>query len=361
MGILNLSNFKKYHRILSLFYNKTNPYSEVTKLSFKDNVAFFQNNNLLAKMKFDSQELLNDEDVYVNLDQLLKLSENFDSLEKQNNTFFHGKDKFKLPKVDVVFDEFDMSYEEEDINLVSFINKNMQIIKEAYNFMTYEKGNSLNAIFINDNKVSSSDNGRIFYQQIIESTGKDFYLNHELLKIIFLLDEEDSIRLYNRKESIYDNYNEVDCEKNHLILSINNELEIFIPGEYHLQAPPVDDKDFISNYSIDNYISLNLKDLYSNINFIKDFTLTETNNVIKFDVKENILKIFAENSLIIEKTLDIKENTIGDIVFYLSSLVVKKILLYFDKEDIYIRANEDVNIVTFTQNEDKIICVSKYN
>jgi hypothetical protein len=272
-------NFKKFSKIINMFYNTQEQRYQSIFLNFEDSYGYLLNPNFAGRFsfKFDGTPPGN---FFVDMQKFLSICAIYDSIEINDKLeIMNGTDKFKLMSFTEAFDILD--FDTADFDKYTLTSASFTMMKNAFSFIGQ---NDLQANYSGVNilgsKIVSSDSMRVF-EGMLDTTYPHIQVPAYIAKILILAE--------NLGTNIY-----FKDGKNSIILSLDDgNFMIISPTVTNLILPPVDDPDFIEQFDHPTSFTVNREMLSDQFIFFEDF-------VKEINTQPIYITIESETSLVIE-------------------------------------------------------------
>ena len=282
--IVNTENFRKYHNLSYLSYDKTSRTRSHLYLDFKNKSAIISGINLNFKFLFkhDDTEMDN---FYVSIPEFLALCNAFEELKiekiDENDqisfVFSSGDEKFKISTF--INDAPDMSADDlldKDTEIFNVIEDDIIKFKNSLIFMgDNSSGENLAGVQMR-NHIFSADGSRLYEATMSFSNKKEYDLDRELIQLIVAISSNNVVMSITPSGNIVIKTDDIYC-----VSSIMTNLDI---------ESDFTSDEFIKSYDHNNFVIMNKDSLVNILDFFTPFVQNEKNErlIIQVVSKEQL-------------------------------------------------------------------------
>lgn len=323
---------KNNENLIKMLRNKEEGVNGGMYFDFNDSYVYLSGQSIKARVPFE-YELSEGEKLplnfYIDSVKFLTLVEAFDELNYERETFFVGNEKFKVEILEAdneISDIFDYNDFTDKVKVDSdFLNK----VKKAdkYIISDAEANPTFKTLFVNDNVLFT-----IAYNELFQTTVEnvdDMKVSYDTLKIITIL-KEDSTMLYSEQ----------------FLKVVKNGIEVIIPNNVSVEAPPVLSEDFIDGYNHDTYFTIKKAKILPILKFLDVYYSDSMNKTaiikLKYNKTDSIMEISSttEKDQIVRNLEDVESN-LDEIEFYVDATKLRNAIETIDDLTIKIKWTAD--------------------
>jgi len=271
---------------------------------------------------------------WVRVDDFSRLVSEYQLLEVKDKTFTVGSDKFTFASVDEPFPVVSLIDSDSPVS-IDLSEKTLEAIISASSFMSVDPESCFNGIFLKKDHVIAT-NQRQFYDETVEQTDMDLSLPYLLVSFIT------GHRLLRGQITQLGNVYRLTVDETFTLQTMVQET---------LEAPELDDPDFVKLFDHPNRFVLPKDGFLSILKFMDHFTSPNNNNAISILFKDEQVCFALSGEQEIERYLPLETSTpdyFKDRSLRVNQKIIQKIISFIKTGSVQVQVDFDGKGLNFT-------------